>query len=80
MCDVCHRHPCAHGCPNEEPPATVFICKYCEEPIEDGEDYFEIDGDHYHEDCFKDVAPSILLERYGATHGYAEVDTSFDED
>ena len=40
-----------------------------------GDEYLEVDGDYYHlEDCANDVAMDLLLERFGATKGVAEVD------
>lgn len=72
MCDVCLRTPCDPRCPNAPEPPAVYTCKYCGEPITDGETYFELDGDHWHDECFQDNAVGILLETCGATKGIAE--------
>ena len=72
MCDVCLRTPCNPRCPNAPEPPAVYTCKYCGEPITDGEAYFELDGDHWHDECFQDNAVGILLETCGATKGIAE--------
>ena len=74
MCDICGCYPCMRGCPNDEAP-EVYICASCKEPIVEGDECFELDGEHYHEDCFKDAAVGILMEEYGAVRKTAEVDT-----
>lgn len=74
MCSVCMRTPCDPRCPNAPDPQTVYTCKYCGEPIVQGDEFFEVDGDHYHEDCFTDCAADILVSQFGATKGVAEVD------
>ena len=62
------------GCPNDEP-KEVETCAYCNEPIVEGDEYFELDGKCYHEDCFSDAATGILTKDYGAVRKTAEVDT-----
>ena len=39
-----------------------------------GDEYYELDGDYYHEDCFEDNAAAILTEVFGARKGVAEED------
>ena len=65
MCDICLRSPCASGCPNANESDTVFTCKHCGEPIVVGDDCYEMDGDYWHEDCFRDCSVEIL-EKLGA--------------
>lgn len=74
MCSVCMRTPCDPRCPNAPDPPTVYTCKHCGEPIVQGDEFFEVDGDHYHEDCFTDCAADILVSQFGATKGVAEAD------
>ncbi len=75
MCDICMRSPCDPRCPNAPNPPTVYTCKYCGEPIVSGDEYLELDGDHYHmDDCASNVAVPLLLEKCGATKGIAEED------
>ena len=50
------------------------VCSYCDEDILDGDGCVECDGLYYHEDCFSDAAPGILLRRHGATTMTAEVE------
>lgn len=57
MCDVCgstigHKR----GCPEDDSePEYVGYCDICEEPIEAGERYFEVEGVKSHYDCFTDA-------------------------
>lgn len=74
MCEICHRYPCDPRCPNAPEPPTVYTCKHCGEGIVENDNYYEVDGDYYHEECFNDAATSILTERFGARYGVAEVD------
>lgn len=75
MCMICHQAPCHPSCPNAPDPPTVYTCKYCGEPIVSGDEYLELDGDYYHlDDCAFDAAVPLLLNKFGATKGVAEVD------
>ena len=74
MCDVCHMSRCPAGCPNALDPPEVFTCGYCKEAISSGEDHIELDGEHYHEECFSDCAETLLFERYGARKCVTEAD------
>ena len=72
MCDICKRTPCYPRCPNAPEPPTAYTCKYCGEPIVEGDLCYEIDGDHWHEECFNDDAVDILVEEFGAMKEVAE--------
>lgn len=74
MCSVCMRTPCDPRCPNAPEPQAVYTCKHCGEPIVPGDEFFEVDGDYYHDDCFSDCASGILIEKFGARKGVAEAD------
>lgn len=74
MCEVCLTSPCNPRCPNAPEPPTVYTCEYCREPIVVGEDYWQLDGDYWHEDCFDDQLKVIVKERFDAYHGIAEVE------
>ena len=41
-CDYCYNMNCNEG----------LICDYCEQEIYD--DYYELDGNHYHIECFEE--------------------------
>lgn len=72
MCSECRMTPCHPRCPNAPEPAAVYTCKICKEPITEGEEYYEMDAEFYHEECFEDNAVKILLEECGAMKGTAE--------
>ena len=74
MCSVCRKSPCDSRCPNAPDPPTVYTCKYCGEPIVEGDEYVDVDGDFYHSECFSDAAESILMEQSWVTRVVAEVD------
>lgn len=72
MCEVCRQHPCHPQCPNAPEPEAVYTCKICGEPITEGEGYYEMDAEFYHEECFEDSAVQILMDECGAMRGVAE--------
>ena len=72
MCWICRQNPCHPACPNAVP-TTVYTCEQCGEPIIEGVEYVEVDGEYYHEDCFTDNAAEILLKQPFVTKGIAEV-------
>lgn len=77
MCDVCHQSPCHPRCPNAPEPRALYECKVCGEGITAGEDYYEMDGEQYHEECFRDNAVEILEKECGAFKRTAEEDGSW---
>lgn len=55
MCDICIKSPCDPRCPNAPEPPTVFVCSGCGEFIYDGDDYWDILGEQFCENCIKDM-------------------------
>lgn len=51
MCSECHRTPCHPRCPNAPDPEPVFVCSGCGHYIVEGEDYWDILGEQFCEDC-----------------------------
>jgi hypothetical protein len=51
MCDVCLHFPCLSGCPNASDPLVVHECIHCGADIYEGNDYFNIDGEPWCEEC-----------------------------
>lgn len=53
MCEVCGHTPCVPGCPNYyRYSSTGLRCAFCEQPIEDGEEYIQnADGEAVHYLC-----------------------------
>ena len=50
MCEICGQATCMSGCPNAEPKYAT-TCDECGAGIQVGEDYWEVDGKVYCEDC-----------------------------
>lgn len=80
MCNICHQTPCHPRCPNAPEPQAVYTCKICGQSIVDGEEYYEMDGEYYHEECFEDNAVKILMDDCGAMKGTAEADVWSEQD
>lgn len=74
MCDICRQTPCHPCCPNADDPPTVYTCEHCKEPIVVGDEYYELEGEFYHEECLEDNAVEILIDRDLVTQGIAEED------
>lgn len=47
---------------NERRPKVVFDCDWCGKGIEDGEDYFYINGERVCEDCVNDCKKEAYFE------------------
>ena len=62
MCDICWSTPCNPRCPNAPEPPVVFTCWNCGAEIYAGDDVYEINGEHWCENCIDDA------------HSYAEVE------
>lgn len=52
-------------------------CPWCDMEFEQDELAIDMDGLLYHDECFAEAAPKILLDRYGA---YATYFHRYDED
>lgn len=55
MCDVCRHIPCDPRCPNAPDPPSVFVCSGCGDFIYDGDDYWDVMGEQYCEDCMESM-------------------------
>lgn len=55
MCDLCLQSPCPPRCPNADPPKAVFVCSGCGDDIVEGQDYYDILGEQFCEDCIYDA-------------------------
>ena len=62
MCEICLSYPCLSRCPNAKDPEPVKICALCGEGIHVGEQYYQFEGESYHDDCFKDNLLDIVLD------------------
>lgn len=53
MCDVCLKTPCHSRCPNANEPSVVHKCLKCGEWIVEGDDFYDVDGEPWCEDCMR---------------------------
>lgn len=51
MCDVCRQTPCDPRCPYAPEPPIIHRCCSCENDIFEGDDYYDLDGEPWCEDC-----------------------------
>lgn len=66
MCDICRRTPCHPRCPNAEEKVTEFVCFYCDEPIEFGEEFLKSDvGNTVHAECFSSMDREDVFRFFG---------------
>lgn len=54
MCDICLMSPCHPRCPNAADPPAVYVCFGCGDDILDGDDYWDIMGEQFCENCIDD--------------------------
>ena len=48
ICEVCHKTPCSHRCPNASQPKIIGECAQCQEKLrEDYEYYVDNSGNKY---------------------------------
>lgn len=64
MCDICLQFPCHPRCPNAPPPPVAYTCDCCGEPIYEGDDYYDIDGVAWCEDCIRAARKTAELEEW----------------
>jgi hypothetical protein len=62
MCEICHRTPCHPQCPNAEEPAPVAECAWCKEPIYEGDEYYDINGDTICTECIDECKKTAEVE------------------
>lgn len=51
MCEICRQFKCPSACPNSPAPPVFSKCYGCGADILDGDEYYDIDGDYYCENC-----------------------------
>ncbi len=62
MCEICLQTPCASGCPGADDAPIVTRCVKCRRAIREGDDYFDVEGDPFCEECmrsFRKVAGEV---------------------
>ncbi len=55
MCDVCRQNPCHPRCPYAPEPPVVHNCIHCKAAIREGDEYYNIDGEPWCEDCISNA-------------------------
>lgn len=56
MCSECFSTPCRMGCPNAPEPTVYSHCAMCGMEIYEGDEYYEVDGKDYCEECIGDCS------------------------
>ena len=51
MCEICRQFKCPSACPNAPAPPVFSKCYGCGADILDGDEYYDIDGDYYCDNC-----------------------------
>ena len=62
MCEVCRQYPCHSSCPNAPDPPLFAKCYSCGAEILYGDDYYDIGGDIYCEDCIDEFRKTAEVE------------------
>ena len=62
MCSICRQTPCHPRCPNAPEPPSFGKCVKCNTKILDGDDYYDIDGEYYCEDCIHESRKTAEVE------------------
>lgn len=62
MCEYCRQYVCPAACPNAPEPPVFAECVGCGIDIMDGDDYYDIDGDYYCEDCIYERRKTAEVE------------------
>ena len=61
-CECCRMYTCPSSCPNAPDPPVFAECVGCGNDILDGDDYYDINGDYYCEDCIYERRKTAEVE------------------
>lgn len=64
MCEICLQYPCPPRCPNAPEPPRVFVCSGCGDDILEGDDYWDILGEQFCEDCIDASKREAVYDPY----------------
>lgn len=68
MCAICHFDQCPGACPNADPEEDrdVILCALCNQPLEEGDEYFTLQKKPIHLCCGSENFEEVLerLEIY----------------
>ena len=62
MCEICRQYRCPSACPNAPEPPAFAECVGCGAVIMDGDDYYDIDGDYYCDECIHERRKTAEVE------------------
>jgi hypothetical protein len=62
ICDICLHTPCHPRCPNAPDPPIVFYCDICNDPIYEGDDYYDFGEEKYCYDCVQRAFRTAEIE------------------
>lgn len=72
MCAICRKSPCDSRCPNAEEPRAVHTCRWCKEPIYEGDDYMDTPEGPVCRECMEDMNAAEFCELIGESFKTAE--------
>lgn len=64
VCDICRHSPCDPRCPNAPEPPAVYVCSGCGEMIRDGDDYWDVMGEQWCEECIDEAKGVAVYDPY----------------
>ena len=62
MCEICRQYPCHSSCPNAPDPPVFAVCYSCGTEILYGDDYYDVCGNVYCEDCIDEFRKTAEVE------------------
>jgi hypothetical protein len=62
MCDFCRQTPCHPRCPNAPKPPVVYRCCQCGGEIYEGDEFYDINGEKWCEECVHDCRSTAELD------------------
>ena len=62
MCDICLMTPCHPRCPNAPEPRIVHKCIHCREPIREGDDFYDVEGEPWCEHCMRECLKTAEVD------------------
>ncbi|MBQ3588974.1 MAG: hypothetical protein II980_00845 [Clostridia bacterium] len=61
MCYICKQTPCHQACPDFEN-SSFDICAECGSYICQGQEFYELKGNKYHEECISMLTSTDILD------------------
>ena len=64
MCEICRHSPCHPRCPNAPEPPVVCVCSQCGEGIYEGDEFYDIHGEEWCENCIEDCVRTAEVDEF----------------